>query len=191
MKSIPCDRCDARCCRTYIVPINGVDIQRLAAFLSTPLDDWCTLEPLSPTIEEYGYFSFRLTGEGRFIVCIKRENGACVFFRRSTPHAACGIHDARPGMCRCYPVTFCSGKAEHTDGCICPERWELDKTDEAVFSELYVRYNAAFASFKEITDIWEKSYRNEYILSGRMTGDHKHDSTVFLEYLASRLASCC
>lgn len=184
MKSIPCDRCDARCCRTYIVPLNGTDITRLSKHLGTPINEWCVLEPISAQIREYTYFSIRLTGESRYIVCLKRENGACIFFRRSNQRAACDIHEARPGMCRSYPITFCSGKAEHTDDCICPERWTLSSTDESFFSELYIQYNAAFADLKEITDIWDRIYRIRHINSGHMSGDYESDSTVFLEFLA-------
>lgn len=187
MRAIPCERCDARCCRTYVVPLNGRDLRRISEHLGTPFAEWCVLEPISAPIEEYAYFSIRLTGQERYVVCLKREDGACLFYRRSNPRAACGIHEARPGMCRSYPITFCSGKAEHTDGCVCPERWVLDSADEAAFSALYIEYNAAFADFKEITDLWEKSYRTEYIMAGRMTGDHEADSGVFLEFLMGRI----
>jgi len=185
--SIPCERCDARCCRSYIVPINGADLGRLSGHLGASPEEWCVLEPLSKDIEEYNYFSVRLTGLDRYVVCLKRENGACLFHRRSSPHAACGIHPARPGMCRSYPITFCSGTAEHTDGCICPERWRLDAAGETAFSDLYVRYNADFADYKELTDLWERSYRSEYIMAGRLTGSHETDSAVFLGFLAARL----
>lgn len=189
VKSIPCERCDARCCRTYIVPLNGADIQRLSKHLGTPISDWCVLEPISEPIAEYSYFSIRLTGEERYIACLRRENDSCMFFQRSNLRAACSIHAARPGMCRSYPITFCNGKAEHTDGCICPERWTLDAGDEAVFSSLYIEYNASFADFKDITDLWERSYRNEYILTGRLSGNHEADSGAFLDFLAHRLTS--
>ncbi len=183
MKTIPCERCDGRCCRTYIVPMNGIDIARISKHLGTPITEWCMLEPISEQIREYAYFSIRLTGETRYVVCLKRENGSCIFLHRSSLRAACGIHEARPGMCRSYPITYCSGSAEHTDGCVCPERWVLGSSDEAAFSELYIEYNAAFADFKEITDLWEKSYRSEYI----MTGDHETDSRAFLTFLAGRI----
>ncbi|HEY9072081.1 MAG TPA: YkgJ family cysteine cluster protein [Candidatus Ozemobacteraceae bacterium] len=188
MMSLPCERCDARCCRSYIVPLNGADLTRLAGHLGLPPEEWCSLEPVSKNIEEYLYFSVRLAGPDRFVVCLRRgDNGACLFHRRSSPQAACGIHVARPGMCRSYPITFCSGKAEHTDGCICPERWQLDSPDEQVFSELYIRYNADFADYKELTDLWERSYRQEYLLSGRLTGDHDADAAAYLGFLAARL----
>lgn len=186
MKSIPCNRCDARCCRTYVVPLNGADIRRLSEHLRTPIHEWCVLEPLSEPIREYAYFSIRLKGEERFIPCLKRENGACTFLRRSNPRAACGIHDARPGMCRSYPITFCSGKAEHTDGCICPERWELDVGEDILFHNLYIQYNSSFADFKETTDLWERSRRQEHILTGRMSGDTAVDARIFLDFLSHR-----
>ncbi len=187
VKSTPCERCDARCCRTYVVPLNGADIARLQAFLGSPLSEWCVLEPVSEGIQDYGYFSIRLSGEERYVVCLKREKGSCIFLRRSNLRAACSIHEARPGMCRSYPITFCSGKAEHTDDCICPERWVLNSSGETAFSKLYIDYNAAFADFKEITDLWEKSYRCEYIITGRMTADHETALQVFLEFLAGRI----
>lgn len=189
MKSIPCERCDARCCRTYIVPLNGADILRLSKSLETSITDWCSLEPISEPIEEYSYFSIRLTGDERYVACLKRENDSCMFLQRSNLRTACGIHEARPGMCRSYPITFSSGKAEHTDGCICPERWLLDSADEALFSDLYIRYNADFADYKELTDLWNRSYRHEYILTERLTGDHDADTAAFLNFLTRRVSA--
>jgi|GEM_PF-2404997 len=187
VKSMPCDRCDARCCRTYLVPLNGADIIRLSKYLATPIGEWCVMEPIRGAISEYAYFSIRLTGEERYIPCLKREDDSCIFFQRSSPRAACGIHEARPGMCRSYPITFSSGKAEHTDGCICQERWELEPDDELAFSELYMRYNADFADYKELTDLWERTYRQEYLLTGQLTGEHAADAALFLTFLTRRL----
>lgn len=183
MKTTPCERCDSRCCRTYIVPLNGIDIVRISLHLGTPISEWCVLEPISEQISEYAYFSIRLTGETRYIVCLKRENGSCMFLQRSSLRAACGIYEARPGMCRSYPITYCAGSAEHTDGCICPERWALDFSDEAIFSRLYIEYNAAFADFKELTDLWERSYRSKDI----MTGYYETDLQTFLTFLSRQI----
>ncbi|HNW34662.1 MAG TPA: YkgJ family cysteine cluster protein [Candidatus Ozemobacteraceae bacterium] len=189
MKSMPCGRCDARCCRTFLVPLNGADIIRLSRHLAVPIGEWCVLEPISDATTEYTYFSIRLTGEERYIPCLNRENGSCIFLQRSSLRAGCGIYEARPGMCRSYPITFSSGKAEYMDGCICPERWQLEPADESAFSELYMQYNAHFADYKEITDLWEQTSRQEYILTGQLTGDHAADEALFLNFLTRRLTT--
>ena len=89
--SLPCQNCDACCCRTTsrMVNLAETDIARLAKHFGKTEEDFLEdgvleLIPGRPMLQ-------------------RDENGDCVYIRGNK----CGVYQARPGECRKYGREMC------------------------------------------------------------------------------------
>ncbi|HEX6835341.1 MAG TPA: YkgJ family cysteine cluster protein [Polyangia bacterium] len=136
----PCEGCHGRCCVEHRVLIDGFDLLRLWRAVGGAWRDLvdleCRMNPLS--------FGFRLdAGPEHWSLYLRRhDDGACRFLVGPADARRCGVHAARPGACRSYPVALDDGDrplvGRHA---ICPpERaaaWDaLARRDAAIYDDL-------------------------------------------------------
>lgn len=117
----PCDGCDARCCRVYVVPVSGDDAFRLARATGVPLH---RLVACAPQREPDGP-GFLLDPDGpAHVLVLAAQAGhpmaACAFLVEEGGGGRCGAYAARPRACRRFPAVSEGGRVGAREGTPCP-----------------------------------------------------------------------
>jgi Fe-S-cluster containining protein len=117
----PCDRCDARCCRVYVVPLTGDDAWRLSRATGVPLH---RLVACAPQREPDGPgFLLAPGGPGHVLVLAAQAchpMAPCAFLREEGGIGRCGAYAARPRACRRFPAVRVGGGIAAREGTPCP-----------------------------------------------------------------------
>jgi Fe-S-cluster containining protein len=96
-----CFGCDAPCCTSYVVPIQGFDLWRLVRGLQLPWDEVAEARPAD-------WDGFAVDGsESRLGLWLRPREAEVCRFLLTLPggQQRCGAHSARPLACRVYPYT--------------------------------------------------------------------------------------
>jgi len=84
-----CQNC-ARCCQDFpFVEVSASEITRLEKYTGLTFDQFTN--PKGKAAED-GYFLLSL------------DNGSCLFLGEKDGHASCTVYEARPDICKAYPV---------------------------------------------------------------------------------------
>jgi Fe-S-cluster containining protein len=117
----PCDACDARCCRVYVVPLTGEDAWRLAQGSGIPLHRLvaCAAQP------EPSAAGFLLAPEGPTHELVLAAQAChpmapCRFLREEGGRGRCGAYPFRPRACRRFPAVRAGSEVVSRDGIVCP-----------------------------------------------------------------------
>lgn len=131
-----CAGCDVDCCTNHLVPLNLVDIARLAITLNmhpkefVGVVDWQPQMPVQPL----------LWGSGKRALALRRHaNQSCAFLVKLGPHRRCGVHGVRPDACRVFPFVHeatkqrlqPAGRLLQLHPSHCPWRWPVSEERRA------------------------------------------------------------
>jgi Fe-S-cluster containining protein len=192
--SIPCRSCHAGCCRSFVVPLTGHDLLRIRETTGRGLWDFaCRWEDDGSTIpEEFApRLSFPDAPDRLFVVGLKHarselfpDSDCCEFLRESrvepTAGAAateasgcaahCAIHQARPGVCRLFPLKLdISGGyqqrelpahgRETSDPAyrLCPRDWTPDELRSAHPPALQDEVRGDLLVWREVASLWNET----------------------------------
>jgi Fe-S-cluster containining protein len=135
-----CQLCPSRCCRLN-VKVSLPDAVHYCTTLGVPFFAGMTFVP-----SDHGVHSFQIERDPRIVpaengwtgraeIQLKRqEDGACHALLRLGGYERCGVYDARPSLCRLYPMTWTSEVAQGGPGAIlCPIPYGFTDADEARF----------------------------------------------------------
>ena len=160
----PCGPCGL-CCRSYLVPIFGHDLWRIATQRGLPPESFAFIAE-QETPDPLG---FRLEADGptHGLALLKQEPMAptqpCIFLEESAGRFRCEIYDHRPITCRTYPMSKLGDRVYQRPATLCPpESW--GPTDLAaaqwrenlqtlryhrdVYVEVVARWNAAISRWQ-------------------------------------------
>jgi Fe-S-cluster containining protein len=121
-RSSPCERCDARCCRSYSVHLTLDDAGRIARGLDVPMRRFAAHLP-QPVRTATGFVLER-GGRTHDLVLGYRpasepERG-CLFLEGGR----CSVYALRPRACRRFPAAVQGGGVVAREGIVCgTERW--------------------------------------------------------------------
>jgi len=118
-----CATCHAGCCRSYVVPLTGADIQQIIAEQKLSFWDFACrwADPEGSIALKYApHFFFRDAPEIPYVISLIQEESRnfpgttkCRFLEEGRPApgqplgvAHCGNYAARPSACRVYPTKF-------------------------------------------------------------------------------------
>lgn len=109
----PCEFCDARCCKDYLVTVTSFDIARISRKTGLKPEEFSYLSPCR--IINYDPRTVLLCRENgverEYLLCIK--SWPCHFLKGGK----CTIHDFAPLACRLYPF---NSKGEKLKSVRCP-----------------------------------------------------------------------
>lgn len=161
----PCAPCGL-CCRSYLVPIFGHDLWRIATRRGLPPESFAFIAE-QETPDPLG---FRLEADGptHGLALLKVEPMAptqpCIFLEETGPsQSRCGIYDDRPITCRSYPMAKFGDGVYQRSATLCPPgSW--DEADVAaahwretlqclrrhrdIYVEVVARWNAAISRWR-------------------------------------------
>ena len=118
-----CTTCHAGCCRSFVVPVTGADILRIASRNDLSFWDFVCrwADPEGSIALKYApHFHFRDQPRTKFVISLLQEYSSqfpgttrCKFLSegpQSSEHplgiAKCGIYGERPAACRVFPTKF-------------------------------------------------------------------------------------
>ena len=131
----PCGTCGA-CCRSYVVPVYGYDVWRIARAWDVP--PWSFLIFFQTPAARRDAFMLDHSGS-RFRLALAKQPGRrvktappCIFLLRTRRgHARCALGALRPQICRSYPAECVDGVLSvRAPGCTC-RSWALADLDIA------------------------------------------------------------
>jgi Fe-S-cluster containining protein len=117
----PCDACDARCCRVYVVPLTGDDAFRLARATGVPLHRLVACAPQHEP--EAPGFLLEPDGPVHQLVLAAQAGhpiAPCAFLREEGGVGRCGAYAARPRACRRFPAVREGRSIGAREGTPCP-----------------------------------------------------------------------
>ena len=119
--SSPCDACDARCCRVYVVPLTGEDAWRLAVGARRSLHRLvaCAPQP-EPTPAGFLLEPGGPTHELVLAAQACHPMAPCTFLREADGVGRCAAYPYRPRACRRFPAVRSARGVEARDGIVCP-----------------------------------------------------------------------
>lgn len=153
----PCASCGT-CCRTYIVPVCGQDVWRLARHLHVDPADFL----VAWREEEPGPDRFRVEPDGPPYTLVldkrawSREQSACVFLLRlPNGQDRCGVYDHRPAACRAYPMLLLREAVALRDDPLCPPgAWPPDEPRRPAWREALQRARMGFDVYHLVVARW-------------------------------------
>ncbi len=162
---VPCVGCDVDCC-TQQVPVNVVDIRRLALTLNlaprefTQLIPWRNGLPVHPV--SWGETSCALALR-------QRPDGSCAFLVRLGVHRRCGVHGLRPDACRIFPFVADvpqqhaqpRGRLLQLHPSHCPWRWPVDDVQRETLLEDLSNNRRHRALDRELLSQWAGPARED------------------------------
>ncbi|MEM3399234.1 MAG: YkgJ family cysteine cluster protein [Candidatus Micrarchaeia archaeon] len=160
----PCARCDANCCKNYIVCITANDLLRLADY--TKSTEWADAVPshliLNPPTS--GFFLYDRGKPVEFFLCLKRDNRECCVFLND--ENLCSVYEARPLLCRAYPFEKSGSSIVYKKNFRCPSRWELDKKTLDDFTNAVKKHEEEAAEYGKWCREWNALYAKEGTFEG-------------------------
>lgn len=142
MSNIPCNKCDAKCCKNYDVFVDIDDIKNFP-------------DPSNYKIIEYDKsfgnipnFNLWINGiKKKSVICLNNPKKVCKFLKEDK----CSIYEDRPLICRIYPH-FLNNTMED----ICPVKWVLNSDQKKEINKNYDKLLVNFLSLETICDEWNK-----------------------------------
>ena len=135
-----CQLCPSRCCRLN-VKVSLPDAVHYCTTIGVPFFAGLTFVP-----SDHRTHSFQIERDPRIVpaengwagraeIQLKRqEDGACHALLRLGGYERCGVYDARPSLCRLYPMTWTSEVAQGgPEAVLCPIPYGFTEEDEASF----------------------------------------------------------
>ena len=118
-----CATCHAGCCRSFVVPVTGADILRIASQNGLSFWDFVCrwTDPEGSIALKYApHFHFQDQPQTKFVISLIQEYSSqfpgttrCKFLAEGPPTsehplgiAQCGIYGERPSACRVFPTKF-------------------------------------------------------------------------------------
>jgi Fe-S-cluster containining protein len=157
----PCDACDARCCRVYVVPLTGEDAWRLAQATGVPLH---RLVACAPQREPDGP-GFLLAPDGPLHQLVLAEQAChpmapCAFLRVEGAVGRCGAYAARPRACRRFPAVRRGLAVGAREGTPCPPgAWSAARMAGLSWRVALAREEREAALYGEVVADWNARLR--------------------------------
>jgi Fe-S-cluster containining protein len=153
----PCDACDARCCRVYVVPLTGDDAFRLSQGSGLPMHRLVACAPQ----REPDAAGFLLEPGGlRHELVLAAQAGhpmaPCVFLREEAGRGRCGAYGFRPRACRRFPAVRAPEDAVVSrDGTPCPPgAWSAARMGRLSWRVALAREEREAALHAEVVADW-------------------------------------
>jgi Fe-S-cluster containining protein len=160
-RSSPCDACDARCCRVYVVPLTGDDAWRLAGASEIPLHRLVACAPeAEPTPA-----GFLLAPDGpthELVLAAQAGHPAepCPFLREDGGAGRCGAYPVRPRACRRFPAVRTALGVGAREGIACPHgAWPADRMRGLSWRVALAREEREAALWAEVVADWNDRLR--------------------------------
>jgi Fe-S-cluster containining protein len=157
----PCDACDARCCRAYVVPLTGDDAWRLTRATGVPLH---RLVACAPQREPDGP-GFLLEPGGPLQQLVLAAQAChpmapCAFLRAEDGVGRCGVYAARPRACRRFPAVRAGGAVAAREGTPCPPgAWTAARMRGLSWRVALAREEREAALWGEVVADWNRRLR--------------------------------
>lgn len=152
--SSPCEACDARCCRVYVVPLTGEDAWRLSDRAGVPLHRLVACAPQAEATA--AGFLLEPGGPHHELVLAAQAchpRAPCAFLGEG---GRCEAYAFRPRACRRFPAVRSGDGVEARDGIVCgPGAWggrmgalswrvalAREERDAALYAEVVADWNA-------------------------------------------------
>ena len=184
----PCASCHSGCCRSFAVPLTGADVLRIQNRLNLSFWDFaCRWADPEGTISRNHapHFYFADEPETPFVICLLHKQSAffqgtttCQFLIEGEPDeehplgiARCGIYEARPVACRCFPAklndtgdlaiieNISDRFSESDDSALsgCPRQWEPEDLDPVGTMENLVIARYEMQYFHKLAEYWNQT----------------------------------
>ncbi|MBF0502218.1 MAG: YkgJ family cysteine cluster protein [Candidatus Riflebacteria bacterium] len=185
--TIPCFACQSSCCSAYSVLLNSRDIMRIKSHLGLSPSKFISPVPLGHENASYEPYSFSLGDKKRFLLAMKMRKNGCIFLLKFKQEERCGVHFARPNVCRCYPFSFEHGHAQEVPEKLCPSSWELTRKGEKQFGDCYANMQTDYSAYKVRLDSWNSKIYPKLL---KKTFKERTPERIFenlLEYLSEEV----
>ena len=153
----PCATCGA-CCRSYLVPVCGQDVWRIAT--SQRLDPEAFLFACPQDAPAPDGFRLRHDGPTHGLALDKqgplRATQPCVFLLRlGGGHDRCGVYADRPVVCRAYPMSAWGERVAQRDDALCPsDAWTAADVSLPAWGVALQRLRMQFDVYHEVVARW-------------------------------------
>lgn len=157
---VSCNGCFGRCCREYVVPLNGADIWRIARtqHLAPMRFVWCDAEE-SPTPSGV----LLRPGEPTYTLALqhhqpRNHERICMFLN---PDGRCSIYAARPLVCQTYPMYLRKGVVTPREDLLCPAgSWAGIERMQADWRARIIAQNQAWEDYALVIAAWNGAIRS-------------------------------
>lgn len=174
----PCEACDARCCRLYVVPLTGEDAWRLAQRAGVPLHRLVACAP-QPEPTAAG-FLLAPGGPCHELVLAAQAchpRAPCAFLGGG---GRCEAYAFRPRACRRFPAVRVADGVGARDGIVCPPgAWRPGSMRALSWRVALAREERDAALYAEVVADWNA----RLLARGEPAGPH-----AYLDHLAATYA---
>ena len=154
-----CLNCEGRCCTTYIVPVTGLDIWRIAQAQRLAPELFVQREPESYATES----GFRLRPNGPTYGLALQHQPArhnerpCIFLMQLRDGVKrCGIYTHRPRACQTYPIRMQHDHVAPRDDMLCPGgSWSY--LDQEHWRERLEQQEREWREYEQVVHAWNIS----------------------------------
>ncbi len=155
----PCDACDARCCRIYLVHLTGEDAWRIATFLDAPIESFAASLPQA--VRSGTGFVLEKDGPAHDLVLgtSPGPDRRCSFLGEG---GRCSIYRVRPRACSRFPARAEGGRVAAREGIACgPGAWSEAAMARRSWRAELEREVREIALHETVVAVW-----NERVLDG-------------------------
>jgi Fe-S-cluster containining protein len=157
----PCETCDARCCRVYVVPLTGEDAVRLSSASGVSLHRLVACAP-QPEPTPAG-FLLDPGGPTHDLVLAAQAchpMAPCAFLREEGGRGRCGAYPVRPRACRRFPAVRAGSGVASRDGIPCPGGpWPAERMRGVSWQVALLREERDAALYAEVVGDWNDRLR--------------------------------
>jgi len=179
----PCDACDARCCRTYVVPLTGEDAWRLSRGAGIPLHRLvaCAAQH-EPTAAGFLLEPGGPTHDLVLAAQACHPMAPCLFLREEGGRGRCGAYEFRPRACRRFPAVRTAGGIASREGIVCPEgSWPAARMRGLSWRVALAREEREAALYAEVVADWNRRVGARGAPAGALAWlDHLAETYAFL-----------
>jgi Fe-S-cluster containining protein len=162
--SDPCAACGL-CCRTYLVPVTGLDVWRISRGLGTEPADWLAAWPEGDPSPE----GFILQSGGSSFRLVLQKQGSltpgvpCIFLAPAGDGTSrCGIYAHRPETCRAYPmVKRPEGVVVHPEAVCPPNSWPDGRSQSLEWLPTINLLQSDLQTYRGVVAAWNQQVRSD------------------------------
>ncbi|NLI76440.1 MAG: hypothetical protein GX442_08365 [Candidatus Riflebacteria bacterium] len=167
--------CRVSCCTAFTVFVTAFDLWRLRRRFPRRWTEMVGFLPAARAASGFGPYAFSLGGRGRFLLRLRRRGRSCAFLQPAAagkegrpvtgPGAPtrsregggrCGIHEARPDVCRCYPFQVRAGELVPVRQMLCSRPWPLGGAATATFLAAWAAKTRHFFQHQAFLESWHE-----------------------------------
>jgi Fe-S-cluster containining protein len=172
--AFPCDKCDAKCCRNYIICLTAADLAKLAKI--NRLDGVIAIPAEEIKSKSIPFFSILDAGTiKKFALCLRKDRKeTCIFLKGNK----CSIYPNRPKRCRIYPFELTT-RVVVEKRARCPVQWQMTQNTAKDAADNILECEKELIQYRELCRLWEKQLKQSE--SGKKTFEE------FIDFILKKL----